>query len=78
MKIEIELDDRDAKFLSKWASVSRTLNAAKSIVDKVAENTPDGVELDKVEVCYEELISLEPVLNRLHQTVRSKIWEQQK
>lgn len=78
MKIEIELSDDDVAFLSKWASVSRTLNSARVGLDRLLDFVDDSTtSADRVNICLEELEQLEPWLNRLHQTVRNEIWKQQ-
>lgn len=79
MKITIDLSDEDVTFLSKWASVSRTLTSARTACEAYLESLddPSGAAHDRVDLCIDELERLEPRLNRLHMTVRNAIWEQQ-
>ena len=68
MKITIELPDQYVEPLSRWASVSRTLTNAASLID-------DHVALDADEWdTAGELRELEPPLNALHQAVRNELW----
>ncbi len=72
MKVTIEINEADAEILARWASVSRTLNTAKKMCERVCG---DNRIMYDAEVCLEELEILEPQLNRLHQSVRNELWK---
>jgi len=61
-----------ATVLANWASVSRTLNAAKALLTDYVDST-SGIN-DDVDVCIGELRDLEPALNNLHANVRGALW----
>ena len=75
MKITIEVADQDVALITHWASVSRTLNLSKELILNIPLFDDDRTEMANLNLS--ELEDLEPVLNRLHQTVREAIWKQQ-
>lgn len=74
VKIEIEISEQYVKILSKWASVSRTLNEAKSLLSNFSELTKDIELSERIDICFSELETIEPALNNLHQMARMKLW----
>ena len=76
MKITIDIPDMYVERLSKWASVSRTLNEAKDILESVECRVgDDDCTADRVQACHNELRDITPALNELHQVARNMIWE---
>lgn len=74
MKVTIELQDHEVKFLSKWASVSRTLTTARQLLMEFPP-TDEATE-DKIGMCEDELKDLTTPLDQLHSRVRDQIWIQ--
>lgn len=73
MKITIEIPDKDVEILMKWASVSRTLNAANSLCADVTELTSDDRLIEQANWTMGELDTIGPVLNTLHQNIKEQI-----
>lgn len=64
----IDLMDSDIQTLSNWASVARTLNEARRILN-------DGASCDlERESCIEDLRDLVGPLDRLHNEFRQSLW----
>lgn len=77
MKITIELGDNYIPTLKKWASVSRTLNEARRLLEEYSElNTDPNVD-DQIDANYDELGEIEPGLNHLHQALREALARQE-
>ena len=64
--------------LGRWASVSRTLHESERLLEGFLSSDPkDKPEAWEVINNVEELTSLEPAINALHQTVRMEIWKEE-
>lgn len=66
-EITIKLNNKDLKLLKSWCSVQRTINWAENIIN--------SCDHEDAEECIEELKDIGPVLDRLHQNVKERIWE---
>lgn len=66
MRVMIGLFDDYVKILSKWASVSRTLNTARRAYE--------GSDNETYQYCAEELRILTPAIDSMHQASREKMW----
>jgi hypothetical protein len=112
VRITIDVPDMYVDRLRTWASVSRTLNQSKTLVQEFGDLALDSKEIiellvpilrlvvlrpedrtrldgitanlgkidevairDMMTQNIEELSDIEPMLNALHQAVRSAIWE---
>ena len=85
----VSIDDAYTRVLGKWASVSRTLNEAARLLEEaetdmtaIADMAPQTREqarerVDALQACVAELRAVGPALNHLHQSARSRLWEQQ-
>jgi seryl-tRNA synthetase len=78
MKVVVEIGDNYIELISKWASVSRTLNESKRLVGTLldhAKDSPAPPDIEPVNSNLDELTDIEPFLNHIHQQVRTAIWE---
>jgi hypothetical protein len=73
VKIEIDVDQRDAKVLFKWASVLRTLQTAKRTAEEAAVECMDKSVVDDAELVIEELTELMYPLNALHRAFKEAV-----
>jgi hypothetical protein len=71
MRVTIDIEVRDAQVLSKWASVSRTINLAIQLLERPDPDPDDATH------CILALKAIEPALNRLHQLAREEIWKRE-
>jgi hypothetical protein len=80
VKVTIEISTAYLNTISKWASVSRTLNEAKRLIDAYALNhlMDDSDEQEKAMNCLEELKMVEPMLDQLHRATREALWYENK
>ncbi len=72
----VTISENYLKILSKWASVSRTLNTARAACDDIQEmdNLVANIQ-EKYQHCSHELEVLTPALDNMHQIIRSKLWQ---
>ena len=83
MRIVLDLSGwPHVKRLKEWASVSRTLNQSKQLIETLdgmvsGESTDDDGEalMEQCGYTVGELDAIEPMLNSLHQAVRNLIWK---
>ena len=73
------------KRLKDWASISRTLNAAKQLIERLdgemCGECYDDDSATVIEQCghtLSELGAIEPMLDSLHQLTRSQVWAKEK
>ena len=77
MKVTIDIPDVYIPILRKWASVSRSLIQAATLLENYSQgfDKEDDTRV-RINDCLLELDDLTTPLDVLHQTLRSAIWEQ--
>lgn len=79
MKITIDVPQVYVRVLSEWASVSRTLTAARlHLINYSGLLETDSAEEEKAIDIEDELVLITPALDCIHYAVRSELWEIQK
>ena len=80
--MELIIDIGEGQYLTtltKWASVSRTLNESTRLLHEYLFSLDEDPEFEtlisQINSNLEELESMGPALNYLHQLVRNQIWE---
>jgi len=77
MKITIELTRSQIILLGNWASLSRTFDCFRRVIDGARSSTgPDTTMTDDIEQAEEELNSIHAPLSSLHMDIRAEIWKQ--
>ncbi len=84
MKITLELNDTDTQTLARWASVSRTLNFSKQLLQNCLDHYQEDESKSDMEskaenlnLNLDELEKIGPVLDSIHQQIRSQVWEEE-
>lgn len=73
--ITFNMMEKDAKTLSKFASVGRTMQNVKSLLEDFATTNADPRLTDRIEIAIEDLRVIGDILSRLHLDVRDAIWK---
>lgn len=75
MKIEIDIPEMYVDVISRWASVSRTLDVAENGCEQAAEVTKDERDREEFLYCCKEIRILRRPLDVLHKLAQTAIWE---
>lgn len=73
--ITFNMMERDAKVLSKFASVGRTMENLKYLLQEFAAVNRDPQIEDRIGAAEDDLARIGDVLSRLHLDVRDAIWK---
>jgi hypothetical protein len=75
MKIEIDIPDMYVEVISRWASVSRTLDVAEDGCIEASANCSDERDREKYVHCADEISTLRRPLDVLQKCAQSAIWQ---
>ena len=75
MKIEIDIDNKHAHLLGKWASIARTLKESESLLNALAALDIEQDLQERLFANLEELKLIIQPIDHLHQTARTAIWK---
>jgi hypothetical protein len=74
MIITIDVPDLYVPVLSRWASVSRTLDTAIDAADTAASLSTDEHKKERFGHCSTELVDIRAALDALHHAARNEMW----
>ncbi len=73
--ISINMMEADAKTLARFASVGRTMQNVRYLLDQFAAQNQDPQIEDRINSALDDMESIGDVLSRLHLDVRDAIWK---